>query len=328
MTTKRRHIIVGLTVLTALASLGWMILQFGGDITRPFAPEQIPVTFNADRADGLGNGSPVFYLGVEVGRIGDIKLNDDGRGVTIHGHVAKTIKLPANVSGSIRTAGVLGGSATMTLDVPPEGPSGQLAAEATIPAKFQGLSVLPPEVASLARELELTAVQFRESNLIGNLNEQIRKVGTVLDSMQAVVGDKGFQGDVKASIARLREITEKSAETAENVRVFSQRLDAIATKADGTIDEAKAAATAARTQIEAAGEQIARRSADLAKLLDQANELTAKVNRGEGTMGLLVNDPKLYAGLVDNTRELQAAIGDLRRLMQQWEQEGVQLKLR
>ena len=55
--------------------------------------------------------------------------------------------------------------------------------------------------------------------------------------------------------------------------------------------------------------------------------ITQKVDEGKGTAGLLVNDPKLYQSLVDTSRELNATIADLRRVVQQWEQEGVSLKL-
>ena len=43
---------------------------------------------------------------------------------------------------------------------------------------------------------------------------------------------------------------------------------------------------------------------------------------------MLVNDPKLYQSLVDNSRELNATILDLKRLVEQWEQEGVSFKLK
>ena len=66
----------------------------------------------------------------------------------------------------------------------------------------------------------------------------------------------------------------------------------------------------------------------MSKLLDQANVITAKINDGQGTAGKLVNDPKLYEGLVDTTTQLNATVKDLQRLIQQWEQEGVALKLR
>ena len=52
-----------------------------------------------------------------------------------------------------------------------------------------------------------------------------------------------------------------------------------------------------------------------------------KIDKGDGTAGKLVNDPKLYEGLSDSAAELHLTIKDLRRLIQQWEQEGVPFKL-
>jgi hypothetical protein len=41
-----------------------------------------------------------------------------------------------------------------------------------------------------------------------------------------------------------------------------------------------------------------------------------------------MNDPRLYQSLVDTSRELNATVTDLRLLIEQWEQEGVPLKLK
>jgi DNA-binding Lrp family transcriptional regulator len=41
-----------------------------------------------------------------------------------------------------------------------------------------------------------------------------------------------------------------------------------------------------------------------------------------------VNDPRLYESLVETAKELNATVSDLRRLVNQWEQEGVSLKLK
>ena len=62
-------------------------------------------------------------------------------------------------------------------------------------------------------------------------------------------------------------------------------------------------------------------------VLEHIDSVTAKIDEGKGTAGMLVNDPKLYQGLVDTNKELKASITDLQRLIQQWEQEGVTLKL-
>jgi hypothetical protein len=57
MSTYRRNVLVGITVLAALGMLGWMIIRFGGDIGKIFAGDIINIRFKADRADGLSGGS-------------------------------------------------------------------------------------------------------------------------------------------------------------------------------------------------------------------------------------------------------------------------------
>jgi hypothetical protein len=37
----------------------------------------------------------------------------------------------------------------------------------------------------------------------------------------------------------------------------------------------------------------------------------------------LVNDPKLYESLADTAAELNLMVKDMRRVIQQWEQEGI-----
>jgi ABC-type transporter Mla subunit MlaD len=74
--------------------------------------------------------------------------------------------------------------------------------------------------------------------------------------------------------------------------------------------------------------QVGDRLQQTATLIDQLNSITEKVNKGQGAAGALLNDPKLYASLVDTAQQMDATVKDLKRLVEQWEQEGVQLHLK
>src|SRR4051794_13179591 len=74
MSPYRRNILVGASVIVALAILGWMILQFGEAPARFLTKPTIPIHFESERADGLGEGSIISYRGVAVGHITDVKL--------------------------------------------------------------------------------------------------------------------------------------------------------------------------------------------------------------------------------------------------------------
>src|SRR3954451_18381290 len=204
MSPYRRNILVGATVLIALITLGWMILKFGDRPVRMFSTPSMPVVFTGDRADGLGEGSNITYDGVIVGRVKNVKRQEDGKGVIITAELDTKPPLPTNVHGEIVMTSALGGTSTMVLAVDNGPPTGTLAGGAQLRSRFLGLQFLPPEFAELARELKLTTTQFRESKLILHLDEQVQKAGKVLDSANSLIDDPKMRDDIKTAINNIR----------------------------------------------------------------------------------------------------------------------------
>ena len=321
MSPYRRNLLVGVTVLAALGALGWMMIQFGGAIARPFAAEHIAVTLRSPRADGLAAGSGVLYRGVMVGQVKRVYRQPDGIEVMIDAEVEQSPPLPANLRGVIRFQGVLGGGSSVFLELTDPRPMGQLVPGTILQATFAGLDFLPPEFAALATELRETARQFRESNVINHLDEQVRKIGQVVDDIHSVTGDAKVRDDLKASIANIRATTEKADKLAE-------RLQQLSGEASDTLASAKGAIGRTETEIVNISKQIGERLAQAGKLVEQFQSISAKIDAGQGTGGKLVNDPRLYESLVMTVEQLQTTVVDLQRLIRQWEQEGVYLRLR
>jgi phospholipid/cholesterol/gamma-HCH transport system substrate-binding protein len=321
MSPYRRNLLVGVTVLAALGILGWMMIQFGSAIATPFAPETIRITLRSPRADGLAEGSGVLFRGVSVGQVKRVYRVPDDENVVIEADVEKSPPLPANLRGVIRFQGVLGGGSSMYLELTDPQPQGQLERGATLEATFAGLDFLPPEFAALATELRETARQFRESNVINHLDEQVRRVGQVVDDIRSVTGDEKVREDLKASIANIRATTEKADKLAG-------RLEQLSVEASDTLATAKGAIGRTETEIVSISKQIGERLAQAGKLVEQFQSISAKIDAGQGTGGKLVNDPRLYESLVMTVEQLQATVVDLQRLIRQWEQEGVYLRMR
>ena len=214
----------------------------------------------------------------------------------------------------------LGGTSTLTLVPIDAVEKGKLESGARLRAHFVGLQFLPPEFAELARELRATAQQFRESKVILHLDEQVEKAGKVLDSANQFISDPKLRQDIQTA--------------ATNVRTASETINRIGTKLDKLSDDAAATMTDVRQTVTKTGnhvddisKQVGDRLTQIAKTLDHFESIAAKIDQGKGTAGQLVNDPKLYQALVDSSRELNATITDFKRLVEQWEQEGVSLKL-
>jgi phospholipid/cholesterol/gamma-HCH transport system substrate-binding protein len=320
MSPYRRNLLVGITVLGAFAVLGWMILQFGGTLATPFAPSQIHVLLIADHADGLSEGSAVIFRGVTTGRVDRVYLHDQNL-VYVDASVDQNPPLPANLKAIIRPNGLIGGGSSVVLEVAGDKPEGELKDKAQLPTEYSGLDLLPPQFAQLATDLSQAAKQFRESNVIIDADTMVKRIGVLSDSLQKITGDAGTQEDLKASIANIRQ-------TSEEFKKFSLSLDQLSTNANSTIAQAHITISKADTTMDTLSRQVGDRLQQTATLIEQLNAITDKVNKGQGTAGALVNDPRLYMSLVETTQEMDATVKDLKRLVEQWEQEGVSLHLK
>lgn len=324
----RRNFLVGLVVLGALVVLAWMVLRFGGTIGQAFAPANTPVYFISDRADGLAEGSPVLYRGVIVGKVAGIKRNSDNLGVRIDAMLDDQPPLPSNLRGIIKTQSFLGAAGAVSLELTNGKPEGRLAPNTEIKLSFVGLDVLPPEYTELATELRLAVIQFRESGIINNVNTQVSKVGQLVDSVRGITDDQKFRSDLKAAADGLHRATEDAARVAARFNEISAKLEKVTDEAGGAVTDARVTINKTQGHIDDLARQVTSRVEQMAKLLETFQSISAKVDNGDGTVGLLVNDPKLYMSLVETSEKLNVTVSDLSRLVQQWEQEGFSLKMR
>ena len=220
---------VGVTVLAALLAPGWMILKFAGMPIALLVSPRMTVHFVCERADGLGEGSNVTFRGMSVGQVTHLTRLENET-IRVDAVVEDKPPLPANVTGVIRSTGLLGGGSAIQLAL--TGPTGQEVLEKNqeIPATYVGLDILPPEFAELATELRLTARQFRESNVVLHMDEQVQHLGKVIDSVQGFIDDPKIRQDLKDSVANLRIATEKADKIGDNIDQFTQHLDQLSTE--------------------------------------------------------------------------------------------------
>src|ERR1043165_9362161 len=116
MSAFRKNLMVGITVLVALILLGWMLLKFSDAPFRLFAKAQMPIIIEAPSAEGVSEGTSIYYLGVSVGRVTKIEQSKDLKSVVMHGMLDG--RVPANVEGRIRTQ-LFGGGASISLVLVP-----------------------------------------------------------------------------------------------------------------------------------------------------------------------------------------------------------------
>jgi phospholipid/cholesterol/gamma-HCH transport system substrate-binding protein len=351
MTSNKKNILVGVTVLGAFVVLGWMIIQFGGRLGKLSGGATYLVNMTAPRANGLSEGAPVQYLGSPVGRVERILLNESRNGFDIELHINQDTDLPANVTATIRSINRISGASAVVLE-PLEGlPQGSLREEARIriiQAEVAGSDLVPDEVTALAVELRAAVEEFRASGLVDNLNRQVEQVGELANAMNELVGDEELRGDVKASVASVREAAASAERIAKELEEFTARLETMQQDASDLLAEAREvsstvkrttehadeAIVSAQGQIESAGRNVDEVSRELLDRLEQMDgvladvqAITTAIEEGKGTAGKMVNDDRLYEGLVINMQLLEGILKTSNRLLEQWEQEGIRLRL-
>jgi phospholipid/cholesterol/gamma-HCH transport system substrate-binding protein len=320
MNTRKRNIIVGVVVLGGLLALAWMILQFSSRSVSAIFTKSTPFQIEADRADGLGDGSTIQYLGVTVGRVTAVKRIPDTDRVLIDAALNEGEDLPINVTGFIRAQSALGSAATisfelnMDADKKQERPSKQKVTRGyKLYAVNRNSGFLPPEFADVARAA-------LEQKLVQHLDETINKAGDALQSFNKLVSDQQLRGDLAGTLASART-------TSENLQKFTTRLDGLATQTEEALKSFRQTSDTSGKRVDEVSKQVGDRMSQLGELLEKVNTIATRIEKGQGTLGLLLNDPRLYESLTDTGKTLSLTVADLRRLIDQWEKEGLTLKL-
>ena len=325
MSSYRRNILVGSTVLLGLLILAWMIIQFGETIASPFAESTLPVTFVSDRADGVAPGTPIIYRGLSVGRVSGVKLSEEGDKVLIETRIDTGRPIPANVVATIRLTSVVGSASAMMLDLAGNAPKGRIKAGEQLPATFVGLDLIPPSFTTLSEQVAIAARNFNDLKVLQNLNDKITRAGDTIDRVNALVGDEKVAGDLRTTLANARETTERIKALVARV---DGKVDPILSDAGEAVASAKGLMKDAQQTLRTTSDSLNQRLAQASVALNSVQSILAKIDRGDGTAGKLVNDPRAYQALADSLQLLSATIGDTKRLVEQWEQEGVTFKLR
>ena len=129
----------------------------------------------------------------------------------------------------------------------------------------------------------------------------------------APVGEDPNPDRGKDADARLEKAFQRVQDWYEKQGEFLGKTDEYIAKAETLISKA---------------EQRGLDTSSLRSLLESFKSIGQKMNKSEGTAGLMVNDPKLYQSLVDSAKQMSLVMTDLKRLVEQWEQEGLALRLK
>ena len=107
MQRKSIDLWVGLFVLLGAAALFFLAMKAGNLSSMSFA-QTYPVTTKFDNIGGLKPRAPVKSAGVVVGRVGDIRFDDQSFQAIVTLNLESTYQFPKDSSAKILTSGLLG----------------------------------------------------------------------------------------------------------------------------------------------------------------------------------------------------------------------------
>jgi len=281
------EIAVGATVLAAL-----VILVAGVYWPRDYNASRDMrvwhVTF--PQTGGLGKSDEVQVNGVRKGAVRTLALHGDR--VLVDLALSDDVHLTSDSRVAIRNVGLMG-EKVIAVDLKLTGR--QLSERDTIQGVYElglgevmtGMGSTITEVTQLAEELRLVTQTLTKD---GHLNEMIRNFATTSEQLRAVV-----------------------AENRQQLRTTLADFSATARTAKGLTTDREADLRRALDQFTVAADNMATLSTRLDSLRASIQIITSKVENGEGTLGKLVNDDKLYADVNSSVQSLKTLIEDIKK---------------
>lgn len=183
---------VGLVSIIGLAILGWMIMWIGNF---DYSDKGYPVQAVFRQVDGLVEGNPVRYAGVEVGKISGVLVSPQGVVVTMQ--LKHGTAIPAGSQFTISSMGLLG-------------------------EKFIEIIPNPHATRSLASGEQVTGIDpQRLDDLFGAADQLIRDVQKLVNNLNDVVGSEQSKVALKQTILNLQALT-------GNLEAFSASMQRMA----------------------------------------------------------------------------------------------------
>ena len=322
--TRRREIMVGLVIVAGVvaAVLGTLWLQ---DANFGRGTLEVDVLFH--QVGQLMKGNAVKLRGVTVGRVEEISVEPGGTAVRVRMRIQADIQFPPN-------RGVL---------LAPESMFGDWQAEIVDPANYPQFEFFIPDNEdemggyALPDFSRLTAAADQISENLGVLTERVEEAfteETAQNLSQAIDNIEGVS-------QRLRELVEAQAGAVEDLasefEASAVELGRAARSANQTFQQAEellgspgtdslvldARATLANlrqlsgelnTATQGAQGMLSRMDSTFARL----DRMTAQVEAGEGTLGLLMNDSSLVLQTQDVLGALTALLEDLQENPQRY----------
>jgi phospholipid/cholesterol/gamma-HCH transport system substrate-binding protein len=329
-----RNFSIGLVGLFGLLGLAALLLSFG-EVSSTFE-RRYPVEVGLNATGGLRQGSLVTLYGVPIGLVDRIALDssDAERPVRVRTVIDRSARIPDPARPTVE-ASLLGSGARLELSAGLGAPTRWHKPGAVPlllgdyrPLEDRLLAALDERLGDVRGALD----GFREftatyAELGRNLNDLVRpledgatdpagSVRTMIVRANAAIatadealrlardwlGEEALRADVRGAVAKANELIERSTDTVNVIAGLAANLDAdreaLVRRLLPVFDEASLA-------------------------LGEVRRVIALAGQGQGTVGRLLNDPRLYEDLADSAKRLSRVMEAIQAVAEKLRAEGI-----
>ena len=283
-------------IAIALLFIGYSFLK-GNDV---FSSENTFYT-DYDNVDGLAVSNPVLVNGFKIGRVSKTTLLDNGK-IRTEFKIEDDYNIPSNTIARISNDGFLGGKVIVfdlgnSKTYARDGDPLQSDVQANL---LQKVEPLQKKVEDLVVKLDsvLSAVNTAlDDEFQRDFKTSLRSISKSLKNVETITSDvEDLMGSERVRLAKIMQNLESIT---NNFKNNSSRINHIVANLDNLSSDLS------KTEIKATVDNANQAMKDVLAITD-------KINKGEGSIGLLVNDDKLYNNLSNASDNLDQLVNDLK----------------
>jgi phospholipid/cholesterol/gamma-HCH transport system substrate-binding protein len=291
---RTRNIIVGIFVVAALGALAWLIFMFEdlpGFVT---AWKSFEVRVQFPMAPGVQKDTPVRFCGYQIGSVAKVMAPQireeirDGEGTGLEYHQTLVVLSIDNRYVNIPYNSEV---KLMTRGLG----SSYIEIKPPLPDPNRPVMKFLEHGSLLQGSTGMTSEFFPEESQ-ERLDELANKLDRLLSNVNDIIGDAENKENIKKTLTNLSEASKRATQALEEFEEFFA----------AAIDTS---------------EQLSKTAAELRVIFE-------KVNSGEGSAAMLVNDGRLYENLLENTQQMQVLLEELRAFTAKSRDKGLPIKLK
>ncbi len=305
-TQRRRSMVVGVFVIIAVIAFFWMIFKFGDLPILVSELKSYEIKIQFPTAPGVQRDTPVRFCGYQIGRVIEVKPPELRKDLNTGQYYYQAMVLanidnqfkdiPTDVEVKLMTRGL--GSSYIELKVPPKDiRKGKVLGEGSL---LQGSTGVTSE--------------FFPEESQKKLNDLINGISDFIDNANEIIGNDENKANLTAAMANIADASKQATETLK-------QLQEAAAAGKTTLQNADA-------RMERLANSLIGTSDKLSEVMIHLDSILDKINNGQGTAGRLVNDGRLYEQLLEDSRQLELVLKDLKSFVAEAKEKGVPIKLK